>query len=106
MTAPSPVRSTKLSMFGPGQYYGWGPRWNPVFLPVWSLLPSNRNFSGARKYVVHPLLCPTSPLGTSRRYKADRMYRAPRLQGEWYMDTVKGRCKSKDGKWIRANIRE
>eukprot|EP00980_Cylindrotheca_fusiformis_P005807 scaffold1223_cov119-Cylindrotheca_fusiformis.AAC.10 len=29
MTAPLPVRSAKLSMFGPGQYYGGGPRWNP-----------------------------------------------------------------------------
>jgi hypothetical protein len=25
MTAPLPVRSAKLSMFGPGQYYGGGP---------------------------------------------------------------------------------
>ena len=29
MTAPHPVCSAKLSMFGPGQYYGGGPRWNP-----------------------------------------------------------------------------
>ena len=29
MTAPLPVCSAKLSMFGPGQYYGGGPRWNP-----------------------------------------------------------------------------
>jgi hypothetical protein len=36
-------------------------------------------------------------LPLSRRYKADRMYQAPRLQGEWYTDTVEGRCKSKDG---------
>jgi hypothetical protein len=36
-------------------------------------------------------------LPLSRRYKADRMYRAPRLQGEWYTDTFEGRCKSKDG---------
>jgi hypothetical protein len=25
------------------------------------------------------------------------MYRVPRLQGEWYTDTVEGRCKSRDG---------
>jgi hypothetical protein len=37
-------------------------------------------------------------LPLSRRYKADRMYQAPRLQGEWYTDTVEGRCKSRDGK--------
>jgi hypothetical protein len=36
-------------------------------------------------------------LPLSRRYKADRMYRAPRLQGELYTDTVEGRCISKDG---------
>jgi hypothetical protein len=36
-------------------------------------------------------------LPLSRRYKADRMYRVPRLQGEWYTDTVEGRCKSRDG---------
>ena len=36
-------------------------------------------------------------LPLSRRYKADRMYLLPRLQGEWYTDTVEGRCKSKDG---------
>jgi hypothetical protein len=37
-------------------------------------------------------LLPLSP-----RYKADRTNRAPRLQGEWYTDTVEGRCKSRDG---------
>jgi hypothetical protein len=36
-------------------------------------------------------------LPLSRRYKADRMYQVPRLQGEWYTDTVEGRCKSRDG---------
>jgi hypothetical protein len=35
-------------------------------------------------------------LPLSRRYKADRMYRAPRLQGERSTDTVEGRCKSND----------
>jgi hypothetical protein len=30
--------------------------------------------------------------------KRDRMYRVPRLQGEWYTDTVEGRCKSRDSK--------
>jgi hypothetical protein len=25
------------------------------------------------------------------------MYRVSRLQGEWYTDTVEGRCKSRDG---------
>jgi hypothetical protein len=29
MTAPLPVCSAKLSIVGPGQYYGGGPRWNP-----------------------------------------------------------------------------
>jgi hypothetical protein len=37
-------------------------------------------------------------LPLSRRYKADRLYSFPRLQGEWFTDTVEGRCKSKDGK--------
>lgn len=36
-------------------------------------------------------------LPTSRRYKADRMYLRPRLQGEWYTDTVFMPVKSKDG---------
>jgi hypothetical protein len=36
-------------------------------------------------------------LPVSRRYKADRMYQAPRLQGKWYTETVEGRCKSRDG---------
>jgi hypothetical protein len=36
-------------------------------------------------------------LPLSRRYKADRIYQTPRLQGEWYTDTVEGRCKSGDG---------
>jgi hypothetical protein len=36
-------------------------------------------------------------LPLSRRYKADGMYRAPRLQGEWCTDSVEGRCKSRDG---------
>ena len=29
MTAPLPVYSAKLSIVGPGLYYGGGPRWNP-----------------------------------------------------------------------------
>ena len=29
VTAPLPVNSAKLSIIGPGQYYGGGPRWNP-----------------------------------------------------------------------------
>ena len=33
----------------------------------------------------------------ARRYKADRIFHLPRLQGEWYTDTVFGRVKSKDG---------
>ena len=36
-------------------------------------------------------------LPTSRRYKADRIYLQPRLQGEWFTDTVFGTVKSKDG---------
>ena len=33
MTAPLPVCSAKLSIIGPGQYYGGGPRWNPGLCP-------------------------------------------------------------------------
>jgi hypothetical protein len=36
-------------------------------------------------------------LPLARRYKADRIYHLPRLQGEWYTDTVFGRMKSRDG---------
>jgi hypothetical protein len=36
-------------------------------------------------------------LPTSRRYKADRMFTRPTLQGEWFTDTVFGPVKSKDG---------
>ncbi len=36
-------------------------------------------------------------LPMARRYNADRIYHLPRLQGEWYTDTVFGRIKSKDG---------
>ena len=36
-------------------------------------------------------------LPTSRRYKADRIYLQPRLQGEWFTDTVFGTVKWKDG---------
>lgn len=36
-------------------------------------------------------------LPASRRYRADRMYLRPRLQGEWYTDTVFMPVKSKDG---------
>ena len=39
MTAPLPVCSAKLSMFGLGQYYGGGPRWNPECCTQLSLLP-------------------------------------------------------------------
>ena len=35
-------------------------------------------------------------LPLSRRYKADRIFHLPRLQGEWYTDTVFD-VKSKDG---------
>lgn len=36
-------------------------------------------------------------LPASRRYKADRMFLRPQLQGEWYTDTVFMPVKSKDG---------
>jgi Reverse transcriptase (RNA-dependent DNA polymerase) len=36
-------------------------------------------------------------LPLARRYKADRIFHLPRLQGEWFTDTVFGRVKSKDG---------
>ena len=36
-------------------------------------------------------------LPLSRRYKADRIFQLPRLQGTWFSDTVDGRVKSKDG---------
>jgi hypothetical protein len=36
-------------------------------------------------------------LPMSRRYKADRIFHLPRLQGEWFPDTVFGRVKSRDG---------
>lgn len=36
-------------------------------------------------------------LPVSRRYKADRIYSLPQLQGEWFTDTVDGRVKSRDG---------
>ena len=36
-------------------------------------------------------------LPLSRRYKADRIFQLPRLQGEWFTDTVDGHMKSKDG---------
>ncbi len=39
-------------------------------------------------------------LPTSRRYKADRIYLQPRLQGEWFTDTVFGTVKSKDGAYF------
>ena len=35
------------------------------------------------------------PLG--RRYKADGIYKLPRLPGEWFTDTVHGRTFSRDG---------
>ena len=36
-------------------------------------------------------------LPLSRRYKADRIFQLPRLQGTWFSDTVDGRVKSRDG---------
>ena len=50
MTAPHPVCSVKLSMFGLGQYYGGGPRWNPeccslLPLPLLYSLGSNSQFA-------------------------------------------------------------
>ena len=39
----------------------------------------------------------TAILPLSRRYKADRIHRLPRLGGEWFTDTVDGRTKSRDG---------
>jgi hypothetical protein len=36
-------------------------------------------------------------LPLSRRYKADRIFHHPRLQGEWFTDTVFSPVKSKDG---------
>lgn len=36
-------------------------------------------------------------LPLSRRYKADRIFSLPRLQGEWFTDTVVGTEKSKEG---------
>ena len=36
-------------------------------------------------------------LPLSRRYKADRIFQLPRLQGTWFSDTIDGRVKSKDG---------
>ena len=36
-------------------------------------------------------------LPLSRRYKADRIFQLPRLQGTWFSDTVDARVKSKDG---------
>jgi len=36
-------------------------------------------------------------LPLSRRYKADRIFHLPRLQGEWFTDTVFGRVTSRDG---------
>ena len=49
MTAPLPVCSAKLSIVGPGQYYGGGPRWNPgccsFAFASFSLLLPNFSFS-------------------------------------------------------------
>ena len=36
-------------------------------------------------------------LPLSRRYKADRIFQLPRLQGTWFTDTIDARVKSKDG---------
>ena len=36
-------------------------------------------------------------LPLSRRYKADRIFHHPRLQGEWFTDTVFSPVKSRDG---------
>ena len=36
-------------------------------------------------------------LPLSRRYKADRIFQLPRLQGTWFSDTVDGHGKSRDG---------
>ena len=36
-------------------------------------------------------------LPLSRRYKADRIFQLPRLQGTWFSDTVDGHVKSRDG---------
>jgi hypothetical protein len=36
-------------------------------------------------------------LPLARRYKADRIFHRPRLQGEWFTDTVFNNVKSKDG---------
>ena len=36
-------------------------------------------------------------LPLSRRYKADRLFQLPRLQGTWFSDTVDGHVKSRDG---------
>ena len=36
-------------------------------------------------------------LPLARRYKADRIFQRPQLQGEWFTDTVFGPVKSKDG---------
>jgi len=33
----------------------------------------------------------------SRRYRSDRMFRLPRLEGEWFTDTVMSKVKSRDG---------
>jgi len=36
-------------------------------------------------------------LPLARRYKADRIFQRPQLQGEWFTDTVFASVKSKDG---------
>jgi hypothetical protein len=39
----------------------------------------------------------SATLPLSRRYKADRIFERPLLRGQFYTDTVDGRCKSMDG---------
>ena len=50
MTAPLPVCSAKLSIVGPGQYYGGGPRWNPRCCSLFaSFLPAKPNHQSETK---------------------------------------------------------
>jgi hypothetical protein len=39
----------------------------------------------------------SATMSLSRRYRADRVFENPLLRGQFYTDTLDGRCKSLDG---------
>ena len=45
-------------------------------------------------------------LPLSRRYRADRVFEKPLLRGDFYTDTMDGRCKSINGNRYALGIRE